>query len=320
MGIFSRIKNGVSKKANDALDKAIDPAKELDMAILELEEQRKKALQELVSYKATAKQMEHEIAKFKAKAEEWEKRAMLAVKAGEDETAKRALVEKKNCLIEVVKITRDRDEAASYAIQLNKSRKDFEVKLQILKLRKGTLATQIAAGRAGGDVFGNDGKVWDKFKEAEDRIDAEAIETEVDAALRGEEMAKADFDGKLLAATGGDVAALGAGAGAGDADDALAKLKAKVDADRAAKGLPPRQPTLPKAAEASEKALPAGKPEPAEAVAVAVAVGVNVNVNVVGCPGGSERRRRPRPQRPMTPISRSPPRSIPRRPRSCSPS
>src|SRR5688572_9170458 len=113
MGIFSKIKNGVSKKANAALDKAIDPAKELDMAILELEEQRKKALQELVSYKATAKQMEQEITKFKERAATWEKRAMLAVKAGDDETAKKALVEKKQCLIEVVKITRDRDEAAS---------------------------------------------------------------------------------------------------------------------------------------------------------------------------------------------------------------
>jgi phage shock protein A len=262
MGIFSKIKNGISNKANAALDKAIDPEKELEMAILELEEQRKKALQELVSYKATAKQMEHEITKFKAKAEEWEKRAMLAVKAGDDDTAKKALTEKKNCLIEVVKITRDRDEAASYAIQLNKSRKAFETKLQILKLRKGTLATQIAAGRAGGDVFGNDGKVWDKLKAAEERIDAEVIETEVDAALRGEEMAKADFDGKLLRAAGGDVAALSAGAG--DAEEQLAKMKAKVDADRAARGQAPK--ALPKPAEPA----PAAPPEPVEASAQAV--------------------------------------------------
>ena len=44
MGIFSKIKGGISSKANAALDKAIDPEKELDMAILELEEGRKKAL------------------------------------------------------------------------------------------------------------------------------------------------------------------------------------------------------------------------------------------------------------------------------------
>ena len=58
MGIFSRIKGGISSKANAAVDKAIDPAKELDMAILELEDGRKKAIAELISYKTTAKQLD----------------------------------------------------------------------------------------------------------------------------------------------------------------------------------------------------------------------------------------------------------------------
>jgi phage shock protein A len=46
MGIFSKIKQGISSKANAALDKAIDPEKEVEMAILELEDGRKKALAE----------------------------------------------------------------------------------------------------------------------------------------------------------------------------------------------------------------------------------------------------------------------------------
>ena len=41
MGIFGRMKRAVKSKANAAVDKMIDPAKELDMAILELEEQQK---------------------------------------------------------------------------------------------------------------------------------------------------------------------------------------------------------------------------------------------------------------------------------------
>jgi hypothetical protein len=98
-------------------------------------------------------------------------------------------------------------------------------------LRKGTLATQIAAARsAGGDAFGNDTSVWDKFKRAEDRIDAEAIETEVDAAMRGEEAEAAMFDRKLAAAS------QAAGAlPAGDADDPLAALKSKMAEAKAAK-------------------------------------------------------------------------------------
>jgi len=231
MGIFKRVKDGISSKANAALDKAIDPAKELDMAILELEEGRKKALQELISYKATARNLDNDIDKYKAKTVEWERRAMVAVRAGDDEAAKTALREKKNAETELAKITNDKHEAASYAIQLNKSRKEFETKLQMLKLRKGTLATQIAAGRsAGGDAFGNDSSVWDRFKAAEDRIDAEAIETEVDAAMRGEEADAADFDRKLAAAAPAGLLAAPDGP-----EDALGKLKEKMASDKAAK-------------------------------------------------------------------------------------
>lgn len=235
MGIFGKIKSGLSSKANAALDKAIDPEKELDMAIMELEEGKKKAMQELISYKATAKLLDADIEKFKAKATEWERRAMVAVKAGDDEAAKVALKEKKQAEIEVIKITNDKHEAASYAIQLNKSRKEFEVKLQMLKLRKGTLATQIAAGRsAGGDAFGNDTSVWDRFKAAEERIDAEAVESEVDAAMRGEEMDTQAFDAKLSAATQ-NAGLLGAGTVPDGPEDALSRLKNKMAEQKAAK-------------------------------------------------------------------------------------
>jgi phage shock protein A len=241
MGFFGKIKSGISSKANAALDKAIDPEKELDMAIMELEDGRKKAMQELITYKATAKLLDADIEKFKAKATEWERRAMVAVKAGDDDAARIALKEKKQAETEVVKITHDKHEAASYAIQLNKSRKDFEVKLKILKLRKGTLATQIASARtANGDVFGNDGSVWEKFKQAEERIDAEAIESEVDASMRGEELDTQSFDQKLMAASAKAPAGLLA-----NPDDPLAALKTKMAEQKAAK----------------QKALEAGKPQ-----------------------------------------------------------
>ena len=240
MGIFSKIKQGISSKANAALDKAIDPEKELDMAIMELEEGRKKAMQELITYKATARNMDNDLEKYKAKATEWERRAMMAVKAGDDDAAREALKQKKLAETEYAKIERDKHEAASYAIQLNKSRKEFDTKLQIMKLRKGTLATQIAAARsAGGDAFGNDTSVWDRFKAAEDRIDQEAIETEVDAAMRGEDADAAALDAKILAASKKeDQLAL-----PGEADP-LADLKAKMAEQKAAK----------------QKALEAGKP------------------------------------------------------------
>jgi phage shock protein A len=231
VGIFKRMKDGLSSRANSAIDKATDPEKEIDMAIIELEEGRRKALQELISYKATAKQMEQDIERQTEKAATWEKRAMTAVKAGDDEAARTALKEKKNCLVELEKIKRDRDEAAGHAVSLNKSRKEFETKLQILKMRKGTLATQLAAARsASGNAFGHDDEVWDKFERAEARIDAEAIETEVDAAMRGEEaLLSSEIDRKALAAGEQHTPLTGQG------EDALEALKKKMAEEKAKK-------------------------------------------------------------------------------------
>jgi phage shock protein A len=257
MGIFSRIKSGISSKANAAIDKAIDPEKEIEIAIVELEAGRKKAMAELVSYKATAKQLDNDIEKHRAKAAEWERRAMLAVKAGDDEAAKVALREKKATESEAARIERDKHEAASYAIQLNKSRKEFETKLQMLKMRKGTLATQLAAARSGGgDAFGNDPSVWERFKVAEDRIDSEAIATEVDAAMRGEEaIATSEFDMKLskIAGTGGALPA---------PDDALAKLKDKMAEQKAAKQKQLEAASTSASASATASAPPAPDKDP----------------------------------------------------------
>jgi phage shock protein A len=244
MGILSRLKGTLTQKANAAIDRATDPAKEIDLAIAELEDQRKKALAELISYKASAKQMENDVERHRKKASEWEARAMAAIKAGDDELAKQALREKKAAEAEIEKISRDRNEAAGYAAQLNKSRKEFETKLQMFKLRRGTLATQLAAARSGGgDAFGNDPSVWDRFAEAEDKIDRTAVESEVDAAMRGEDQDASDFDRKLLAAAkaSGNPGALPAAAD----DDALAQLKEQMASDKAKKALASGEPSEP---------------------------------------------------------------------------
>jgi hypothetical protein len=105
-------------------------------------------------------------------------------------------------------------------------------------MRKGTLATQLAAARApGGDAFGNDSSVRDRFQAAEDRIDSEAIATEVDAAMRGEEAEAQAFDAKLAAAAGpAGLLAGGRGPDGPDGpDDALARLKDKMAEQKAAR-------------------------------------------------------------------------------------
>lgn len=256
MSIFSRIKQGISNRANAALDAAIDPAKELDLAILELEDGRKKALAELVSYKETAKRMSLDVDKYRAKAQEWEQRAMLAVRAGDDDAAKLALREKKQCELEAAKIAKDQAEAQSYAVALNKSRKEFETKLTMLKLRKGTLATQLAAAKGKGDVMSATGDAWERFAQAEARIDDAAIAAEVDAALRGE-ASGAETEARFVALERG----AGAQAATGTPLDPLAALKAKMQPPALALSEPAAgasEPASPSAAEGGPVSAPAG--------------------------------------------------------------
>lgn len=219
MGIFSRMKRAIKSKANSAIDKAIDPEKEIDMIILDLEEQRKAAYKELLSYKTTAKQMQQDMDELEAKAAKWEKRAMTAVKAGDDEMARKCLKEQKQASDERDRIRRDRDEAAGYAMELNASRKKVEHRLKILKLKKGTLATQIATARSkSGSTFGETNELFEKFEAAEEAIDDEVIAAEVQAAMDGEAQETADLEAELLKVEDGG----------GGTDGELERLKQKM--------------------------------------------------------------------------------------------
>jgi phage shock protein A len=231
MGILSRMKQVLSSKGSGGLDKTGDPEKQLEALIQELEEQNRLGLQELVGYKATEKQLAAEAQRVEEKVASWEKRAMEAVRAGDDALAVEALREKKRCEGEALRIRHDRDEAASYAIELNRSRKQVVHRLAMLKLKKGTLAQQLAAARSGGDSpLSTQGALWDTLQRAEEKIEEESIATEVDAMLRSEEAGlPLESEAKLRQA-----------AVQVEGDAALAALKAKMLADKEKKKLPPK--------------------------------------------------------------------------------
>tara|TARA_R110002096_G_scaffold292224_1_gene486568 strand:+ start:127520 stop:128218 length:699 start_codon:yes stop_codon:yes gene_type:complete len=226
MGIFKKMRGAVSSKANSALDRAIDPAKEIDIIILDMETQYRHAMKELIRYKADAKLMENSATEEQTRAATWEKRAMIAIKQGDDETAKECLQRKRKSEIEVTKIKRDQAEAAGYAAELNASRKKLDAKLRMLKLKKGTLANQIAAARSGGtDVFSQSDELFDKLEEAERQIDQDIFEQEAAAELDGEAAANMALEAALLKASEHDTGVM-----PGE-EDPLAQLKAKMSED-----------------------------------------------------------------------------------------
>ena len=94
MGIFSRFKTVVSSNINDMIAKAENPEKMLNQLLLDMNQQMVESKKSVAMAIADEKKIERELAEQKRQADEWEKKAMLAVRAGRDDLAKEALVRK----------------------------------------------------------------------------------------------------------------------------------------------------------------------------------------------------------------------------------
>jgi phage shock protein A len=94
MGLFDRLKTVISSNINDMISKAENPEKMLNQMVIDMNEQLIESKKAVAMAIADEKRLEREVIDNKGKAEEWEKKAMLAVRAGRDDLAKEALLRK----------------------------------------------------------------------------------------------------------------------------------------------------------------------------------------------------------------------------------
>src|SRR5688572_9825342 len=92
MGILDRLSTLIKSNLNDLISKAENPEKMLNQLIADMRAQLAKAKQEVASTIADEKKLQAEAEKEKKQAEDWERRAMLAVQENRDDLAKQALV------------------------------------------------------------------------------------------------------------------------------------------------------------------------------------------------------------------------------------
>ncbi len=95
MGIFSRIATLIKSNINDLISRSEDPEKMLEQIILDMNEQLLLAKQQVAGSIADEKRLRRQADEEAARVADWEKKAMLAVRAGNDELAKEALARKK---------------------------------------------------------------------------------------------------------------------------------------------------------------------------------------------------------------------------------
>ncbi|MEN6296791.1 MAG: PspA/IM30 family protein [Rectinema sp.] len=94
MGMFDRLKTVISSNINSLISKAEDPEKMLNQMIIDMNEQLIESKKSVAMAIADEKKLERDMIENRAKADEWEKKAMLAVRAGRDDLAKEALLRK----------------------------------------------------------------------------------------------------------------------------------------------------------------------------------------------------------------------------------
>ncbi len=92
MGIFDRLSTLIRSNINDLISRAENPEKMLNQLIGDMKGQLAKAKQQVAAAIADEKKLQADAEAMKKQAEDWERRAMLAVQENRDDLAKQALL------------------------------------------------------------------------------------------------------------------------------------------------------------------------------------------------------------------------------------
>ena len=95
MGFFGRLATLIKSNLNDLISKSEDPEKMLHQVIIDMNQQLVEAKKQVAVAIADEKRLQKQYNNEKSVLEEWHKKAQLAVRAGDDELAKEALMRKK---------------------------------------------------------------------------------------------------------------------------------------------------------------------------------------------------------------------------------
>ncbi len=221
MGIFGRLGTLLKANINDMISKAEDPQKILNQLILDMQEQLLESKKQVAVAIADEKRLKKQLDQQITLAKEWERKAMLAVRAGNDELARQALQRKQehdNMAAEFQKQWEGQAAATqqlrTILMQLNNKIEEAKRKKNLLIARaKRAEAQQKIQATLHGLSENSAFDAFDRMSEKVDRMEAEAeAQQELAVHMSGDNLER-------------DFANLEATAGT---DDALAALKAKM--------------------------------------------------------------------------------------------
>ena len=190
-GIFYRMADIVKANVNDLITRAEDPEKMIRQMILEMEEAVNKATASVGTAVANEKRLERQYLEKQDQIEAWQKKAEMAVEAGEDDLARRALERKAANQEATHDLEVALEESRKTSSQLKQQLTQLKAKLDEARTRQGTLIARRRAAEARKQIArGLSGVSEDAFSSFE-RF-RQRIETEEAEAEAHQEMASAD--------------------------------------------------------------------------------------------------------------------------------
>ncbi len=191
MGILGRMSTLIRANINDLISKSEDPEKILNQLILDMKEQLIQAKKQVAVAIADEKRLKKQLDNEVEKAREWEKKAMMAVRAGRDQLAKEALSRKSEHdeLAEEFKAQWEAQKAAADKLrnslrQLNKKIEEATRKKNLLIARQKRAEAQKTIQNTMSGM--SDTSAFDAFDRMEGKITQMEAEAEASAELAGE--------------------------------------------------------------------------------------------------------------------------------------
>jgi phage shock protein A len=222
MGIWARISTLVKSNINSMISKAEDPEKILNQLIIDMREQFLEARKQVAVSIADEKRLKQQYEAELEKAQEWEKKAMIAVKAGRDDLAAQALARKQ----EHDRLSEEWQQQwmaqKQAADQLRDALARLNAKIQEASRKKNLLIARAKRAEAQKKIqdtmsgLGDNG-AFDTFARMEEKVMQQEAEAQAAVELSGE------IDGDKLASEFKSLESSSA-----SQSDALAALKAKM--------------------------------------------------------------------------------------------
>ncbi|HEY4179956.1 MAG TPA: PspA/IM30 family protein [Kofleriaceae bacterium] len=222
MGIFSRLGTLIKSNINDLISKAEDPEKMLGQVLLEMQQQLVEAKKAVAVAIADEKKLQKQYAAETDKAKEWERKAMVAVRAGDDGLARQALSRKQEHDTISGQYQTQWASQKSAVEKLKDALRLLNNKIEEAKRKKNILIARKKRAEAQQQIANTmqglgDTSAFDTFDRMAERIQLMEAEAEAGAELAGE-LSGGDLESKFQALE----------AGGGSDDEALSELKAKM--------------------------------------------------------------------------------------------